>query len=118
MVCLGVSMRKIRGVGFHTPCITKAGVNVFSALMGSMKLWAVCVLTRQKKLTKYGIGVAVLERLITDKQKNLIDQMNEFCREKFLYDNNTTCKAASDYISRNIEEFKLQTMSNWQLQYL
>lgn len=59
-----------------------------------------------------------MDALMTDKQKNLIDQMNEFCREKLLYDSKTTRKSASDYISRNIEEFKLQTMSNWQLQYL
>lgn len=44
--------------------------------------------------------------------------MNEFCKEKFIYNDNTTIKEASDYISRNIDEFKLLTMDNWQLQYL
>ena len=57
-------------------------------------------------------------RLITKKQKELIDDMNEFCREKFMYDDSTTCAQASKYISRNIEEFKLITMDSWQLQYM
>ena len=57
-------------------------------------------------------------RLITKKQKELIDDMNEFCREKFIYDDSTTCEQASKYISRNIEEFKLLTMDSWQLQYM
>ena len=44
--------------------------------------------------------------------------MNEFCKEKLLYNNETTMTEASEYISRNIEEFKLVTMDNWQLQYI
>ena len=57
-------------------------------------------------------------RLITKKQKELIDDMNEFCSEKFMYDDSTTYLQASKYISRNIEEFKLLTMDSWQLQYI
>lgn len=57
-------------------------------------------------------------RLIKKKQKELIDDMNEFCREKFMYDDSTTSVQASKYISRNIEEFKLLTMDSWQLQYI
>lgn len=56
--------------------------------------------------------------MITEKQKALIDDMNEFCTEKFNYDENTTKAEASEYISRNIEQFKLLTMDNWQIQYL
>ena len=56
--------------------------------------------------------------MITEKQKALIDDMNEFCPEKFNYDENTTKAEAREYISRNIEQFKLLTMDNWQIQYL
>lgn len=56
--------------------------------------------------------------MITEKQKSLIDDMNEFCREKLIYNERTTRKEASDYIGRNIEEYKLATMDNWQVQYL
>lgn len=55
---------------------------------------------------------------MTDKQRKLIDCMNEFCHEYFKYDENTICQEASAYISRNIEEYKLAAMSNWQYQYL
>ena len=55
---------------------------------------------------------------ITQKQKALIDDMNEFCTEKFKYDEKTTKAEARDYISRNIEEFKLLSMDNWQMQYM
>lgn len=55
---------------------------------------------------------------MTQKQKALIDDMNEFCTEKFNYDENITKAEASEYISRNIEQFKLLTMDNWQIQYL
>lgn len=54
---------------------------------------------------------------ITDKQRMLIEDMNEFCREKFDF-NDKTRKDASEYIDRNIDEFKLTTMSNWQYQYM
>ena len=57
-------------------------------------------------------------KLITKKQKEFIDDMNEFCSEKFMYDERTTSAQASKYISRNIEEFKLLTMDNWNLQYM
>lgn len=56
--------------------------------------------------------------MITDKQKALIDDMNEFCTEKLFYTESTTKAEAREYISRNIEEFKLLTMDNWQVQYL
>ena len=55
---------------------------------------------------------------ITDKQKELIDCMNEFCREKLEYDERTSSKEASDYIDRNIEEYKLETMDSWMYQYM
>lgn len=54
---------------------------------------------------------------ITDKQRALIEDMNEFCTEKFDFIGKTR-KDASDYIDRNMNEFKLQTMDSWQLQYL
>ncbi|MGN1175975.1 MAG: hypothetical protein ACI4S1_11000 [Roseburia sp.] len=56
--------------------------------------------------------------VITQKQKALIDDMNEFCTEKLNYDENTTKAEASEYINRNIEQFKLLTMDNWQIKYL
>lgn len=55
---------------------------------------------------------------MSKKQRDLIDSMNEFCREKFEYSDKTTKKEASEYISRNIEEFKLATMDDWSLKYL
>ena len=59
-----------------------------------------------------------LGEVITEKQKALIDDMNEFCTEKLKYDEKTTKEEASEYISRNIEQFKWLTMDNWQIQYL
>lgn len=56
--------------------------------------------------------------IMTNKQKDLIDCMNEFCKEYFKYDENTTCQEASAYIDRNIEEYKLAIMSDWQYQYM
>jgi hypothetical protein len=56
--------------------------------------------------------------MMTEKQKALIDDMNEFCTEKFNYNENTTKAEARDYISRNIEQFKLLTMDNWQVNYM
>ena len=53
---------------------------------------------------------------MTEKQRELIEDMNEFCTEKCYLD--ADVQTASDYISRNIEEFKLATMDNWQLNYL
>lgn len=46
--------------------------------------------------------------MITEKQIKLIQQMNEFCREKFDLENNHSRKSATEYISRNINEFKLE----------
>ena len=43
--------------------------------------------------------------------------MNEFCCEKFDFKGKTK-KEASEYISRNIEEYKLATMDNWQIEYM
>lgn len=54
---------------------------------------------------------------ITDKQRQLIEDMNEFCREKFDF-NGKNRKDASEYIDRNMSEFKLASMSNWQYQYI
>lgn len=54
---------------------------------------------------------------ITDRQRELIEDMNEFCKEKFDFDGKTKADAIA-YISRNIEEFKLETMSNWQYKYM
>ena len=65
-------------------------------------------------------------KLITDKQADLIDDMNELCQEKLFFNKSkTTCKEASEYISRNIEEFReeskrrnFETLSSWQLKYM
>ena len=54
---------------------------------------------------------------ITNKQRKLIEDMNEFCHERFDF-NGKTRKDASEYIDRNMNEFKLATMSNWQYQYM
>ena len=54
--------------------------------------------------------------LITDKQRNLIECMNEFCREKFDLGNCPTKQMAQAYISRNIDEYKLQSASNWHIE--
>lgn len=55
-------------------------------------------------------------REITDKQKELIECMNEFCTEKFDFTGKTR-QEASSYISKNIEEYKLLTMDEWQIKY-
>ncbi len=56
--------------------------------------------------------------LMTTKQRDLIDAMNELCNEKLKYTNETTSKEAREYISRNMEEFRLAQMSDWNLKYL
>lgn len=56
-------------------------------------------------------------RFMTDRQRKLIDCMNEFCTAKLAYDNSTTCKEACDYISENIDEYKLLTCDDWALRY-
>ena len=53
--------------------------------------------------------------MMTDKQRELIEAMNEFCREKFDLSYERTKEEASEYISRNIDEYKLLTMSTWAL---
>lgn len=50
---------------------------------------------------------------MTEKQKDLIECMNEFCREKFDLSYQRTKTEARDYISRNIEEYKLYSADNW-----
>lgn len=56
---------------------------------------------------------------MSEKQRELIDSMNEFCKEKFEYSDKTTMREAKDYINRNIEEFKfLSQPDNWTLKYL
>ena len=50
---------------------------------------------------------------MTDKQRELIECMNEFCREKFYLSYERTKEEASEYISRNINEYLLLTTSNW-----
>lgn len=52
---------------------------------------------------------------MTDKQRELIECMNEFCKEKFDLSYERTKEEASEYISRNIDEYKLLTTSNWAL---
>ena len=52
---------------------------------------------------------------MTDKQRELIEAMNEFCREQFDLSYERTKEEASEYISRNIDEYKLLTTSNWAL---
>ena len=54
---------------------------------------------------------------MTERQKKFIEDMNEFCREKFDFKSKTK-KETSEYISRNIEEYKLNTMDNWQIEYM
>lgn len=54
---------------------------------------------------------------VTERQKKFIEDMNEFCREKFDFKGKTK-KEASEYISRNIEEYKFATMDNWQIAYM
>ena len=51
----------------------------------------------------------------TEKQLELIADMEEFCKEKFVGE---TIEDASEYIDRNMEEFKLNCMENWQYQYM
>ena len=54
---------------------------------------------------------------ITEKQRQLIEDMNEFCREKFDFKDKTR-KEASEYISKHIEEYTLATMDSWQIAYM
>lgn len=54
---------------------------------------------------------------ITEKQRQFIEDMNEFCKEKFDF-NGKTRKDASEYISKHIEEYKLAIMDSWQIAYM
>lgn len=45
---------------------------------------------------------------MTNGQKKLIESMNEFCDEKFDTSKIRTKEEASEYISRNIERYKLR----------
>lgn len=58
----------------------------------------------------------MFDKPITPRQRALIEDMNEFCDEKFNFNKTPTLKAAQQYISRNIEEFKLKTLDNWHLE--
>ena len=54
---------------------------------------------------------------ITPPQRQLIEAMNEFCRDKFNFEGKTK-EDAREYISRHMDEFRLATMDNWQYQYM
>lgn len=54
---------------------------------------------------------------ITEKQRQFIEDMNEFCKEKFDF-NGKIRKDASEYISKHIEEYKLAIMDSWQIAYM
>lgn len=51
--------------------------------------------------------------MITDKQKQLIKCMNEFCNEKFDLSCQSTKEEVGDYISRNIDEYELLINNFW-----
>lgn len=53
--------------------------------------------------------------MMTEKQKDLIECMNEFCSKQFDLSYPRTKEEAREYISKNIEEYKLLSASNWQL---
>lgn len=60
---------------------------------------------------------------ITQNQKDLIDDMNGFCEEKFNYNKDTTFEQAKEYVSKNIREYKLQIEayaigSGWYSRYM
>ena len=50
---------------------------------------------------------------MTDKQRELIECMNEFCFKKFDLSYERTKEEAREYISKNIEEYKLLTTDPW-----
>lgn len=54
---------------------------------------------------------------ITPPQRQLIEAMNEFCREKFDF-NGKIKEDAMEYINRNMTEFKLSSMDNWQTMHM
>ena len=48
---------------------------------------------------------------MTVKQRKLIESMNEFCDEKIDITKIRSNKEVSEYISRNIEQYKLRTVN-------
>ena len=52
---------------------------------------------------------------MTDKQRELIECMNEFCTKKFDLSYERTKEEAREYISKNIDEYKLLITSDWAL---
>ena len=50
---------------------------------------------------------------MTDKQRELIECMNEFCFHKFDLSYERTKEEAREYISKNIDEYKLFTTDPW-----
>lgn len=50
---------------------------------------------------------------MTDKQRELIECMNEFCYHKFDLSYERTKEEAREYISKNIEQYKLFTTDPW-----
>ena len=53
---------------------------------------------------------------MTEKQRDLIECMNEFCTHKFDLSYPRSKEEARQYISKNIEEYKLLTTSTWCLE--
>ena len=53
---------------------------------------------------------------MTDKQRELIECMNEICYHKFDLSYERTKEEAREYISKNIEQYKLFTMDKWVLE--
>lgn len=54
---------------------------------------------------------------MTEKQKDLIECMNEFCTEKFDLSFPRTKEEAKKYISKNMDEYKLLTTDDWCLSH-
>ena len=52
---------------------------------------------------------------MTDKQRELIECMNEFCTKKFDLSYERSKEEAREYISKNIDEYKLLITSDWAL---
>lgn len=52
---------------------------------------------------------------MTDKQRELIECMNEFCFHKFDLSYERTKEEAREYISKNINEYKLLITDDWAL---
>lgn len=49
-------------------------------------------------------------KMMTDKQREFIEEIQAYVREKF---NGVTMKDASEYISRNIEEYQVLSADSW-----